>query len=193
MLKPIDIIKAMQVNPSGALDSPVYAIIPRSGPVSFYSQQRRAFNLVAALWESGRMQATSSVAVIGGGLAGATASAAARMLGCNNVTLFEANEAKFHQQHGNRTRYIHPRVVDWPRAGSNSPDTDLPFLNWTAGECASVIDEIEDQWNALHIHVESPITAQVVDFAEDRAYVTSPDRFIYKHFNIIIIAVGFGG
>jgi hypothetical protein len=191
MLKPIDIIKAMQVSRGDSRDVSVYAIVPKSGPVSFYSQQRRAFNLVAALREAGRMPHTSKVAVIGGGLAGATASAAARMLGCK-VTLFEANEARFHQQHGNHTRYIHPRVVDWPREGSHSPDTDLPFLNWTAGECTSVIEEIEDQWNALHIDLKPPAAVQVVDFAEDGAFVSSSNPFIYEKFDIVIIAVGFG-
>jgi hypothetical protein len=72
------------------------------------------------------------------------------MVGCS-VKLFETNQIPFHQQRGNHTRYIHPNIIDWPQSGSESRETRLPFLNWSADICTNVIDEIEDQWRALRI------------------------------------------
>jgi Alanine dehydrogenase/PNT, C-terminal domain len=190
MMTPMEIISAMQVSLPSCPNPPVYAIVPKNGPVSFYSQQKRAFNLISALRTEGRLPSGTKVGVIGAGLAGITASAAAHLLGCN-VTLFEANQAKFHQQHGNHSRYIHPNVIDWPLPGSESPVTDLPFLNWMAGECASVVEDIEDQWNALGIKLEAPANYRVDGFRNDAAYITST-RFYRKEFNVVIVAVGFG-
>ena len=110
MLTPADITKATQVSP----DAPVYVLVPRSGPVSFYSQQKRAYNLIASLRLVDKLPEGTTVGVVGAGLAGVTSAAAAHMLG-RHVTLFELNEAPFHQQHGNHTRYIHPNVVEWPQ------------------------------------------------------------------------------
>jgi hypothetical protein len=190
-MSPVDIIRAMQVAPADCPEAPVYAIVPKNGPVSFYSQQKRAFNLVSALWMENKLADGDEVGVIGAGLAGITAAAAARILGCK-VTVFEANEAPFHQQHGNHTRFIHPNVIDWPDDGSKSPETDLPYLNWTAGECASVIDEIEDQWEWLGIQYAKPAIYQVVDFQNDGAYITTTKPYLYNKYKVVIIAVGFG-
>jgi hypothetical protein len=126
-LTPSAILKATQIFPN----APVYGLVPKFGPVSFYSQQKRAYNLVSALRLAGRLPPGTTAAVVGAGLAGITASAAAHMLGCK-VTLFESNEAPFHQQHGNHTRFIHPNVIEWPRQSWMAGETELPFLNWSA-------------------------------------------------------------
>src|SRR6266404_9223859 len=72
----------------------VFAVIPASGLVTFHSQQRRAFNLLWSLKETDIIQEGSNIAVVGAGLAGICAAAAAQMLGCD-VTLFEAGVLPF--------------------------------------------------------------------------------------------------
>jgi hypothetical protein len=191
MLTSPETIRAMQIPGPGSFESSVYAIVPKSGPVSFYSQQKRAFNLISALHQAEKLQPGKTVAVVGAGLAGITASAAANMVGCN-VTLFEMNQVPFHQQHGNDTRYIHPNVIDWPRPGSSSPDTDLPFLNWTADFCESVVDEIEDQWRTLNVTLEPNRKVRVEQLESDGVYITATNPYYHEKFNIVIISVGFG-
>jgi NADPH-dependent 2,4-dienoyl-CoA reductase/sulfur reductase-like enzyme len=172
MLTPAAILEATQISPS----APVYALVPKFGPVSFYSQQKRAYNLVSALRLAGKLPSGTTVAVVGAGLAGITASAAAHMLGCK-VTLFESNEARFHQQHGNHTRFIHPNVIEWPRQSWMAAETQLPFLNWAAGECAGIIDDIEEQWQALGVELKTRLPVQVRDLVKDGACVTASHPF----------------
>jgi hypothetical protein len=191
MLTPEEILASMRVPLSAIQSSPVYAIVPKTGPVSFHSQQRRAFNLVTALHTKGAIGPNKTIGVIGAGLAGITASAAAHILGAN-VTVFEQNEDIFHQQKGNHTRYIHPNVIDWPRSNSISYDTDLPYLNWTAADCTAVIEQIEHQWRSLKINLKLRSRVRVVDATANSAYISCPAPFYYNEFDVVLVAVGFG-
>src|ERR1700729_4246882 len=56
--------------------------------VTFSDQQTRAFNLIWALFERGRLKPLDRVVVVGAGLAGLTAAAAALSKSCR-VTLVE--------------------------------------------------------------------------------------------------------
>ena len=191
MLSPDKIVEVLRVPTEHGHASPVFALVPRAGPVSFYSQQKRAFNLVAALHHEKLIQPAKTVAVIGAGLAGITVSAAAHMLGCM-VTVFETNQIPFHQQRGNHTRYIHPNVIDWPQAGSELLETQLPFLNWKADDCTRVIDEIEDQWQALDIVTHYKRQVHIAEMEVDGAYVVASQPYHRKKFDVVVITVGFG-
>ncbi|MCK1574135.1 NAD(P)-binding protein [Bradyrhizobium sp. 174] len=187
MLTPAEIVKATQV----ISDVPVHVLVPRLGPVSFYSQQKRAYNLVSALRLEDKLPPGTTVGVVGAGLAGVTAAAAAHMLRCD-VTLFESNEARFHQQHGNHTRYIHPNVVEWPRRRWDESETDMPFLNWSAGDCAMVIEDIEDQWKAFPIEFKKSHFVRVSKFRRNSASITGSSPFYHREFKIVLITAGFG-
>src|SRR4051794_5604988 len=63
--------------------------------VTVYSQQVRALNLIYALFAEARIATGDAIAVIGGGVAGLTASAAAAQRGCR-VTLFEQQAELLH-------------------------------------------------------------------------------------------------
>src|SRR3954471_15203875 len=66
-----------------------FFIGPFAKRVSFASQQYRAIDLVEALQRRGKLTSDSSVAVVGAGLAGLTATAALRGLRCKKVHLYE--------------------------------------------------------------------------------------------------------
>ena len=61
--------------------SDVYLLGCFASNVTFHSQQRRAFNLIWALFEEGRLSSGKKTAVVGGGLAGRDL-----VKGCVNVS-----------------------------------------------------------------------------------------------------------
>jgi hypothetical protein len=190
-LKPIDIAEYMRIPGYKR----VYGILPGldGDPVSFHSQQRRAFNLAWSLAQIEVLRPGTKVSVIGGGLAGVTMAAAARMLRCD-VTLLEAGYYPFHQQRGNHTRYIHPNLIDWPEERADLAFTELPFLNWNANLCYMVVREIEVQWKCLassvnfqrsKIVTEVKENDQVASVIVERPYGKWPS-------DVVIVCVGLG-
>lgn len=173
--------------------------------VSFYSQQLRAFNLVWALFETGRLKAGERLAVVGGGLAGLTAAAAAASKGCM-VTLFERNEDLLHVQRTNGSRYIHPHVNRWPATSVKDTTTDLPFLNWYASRTSDVCAQIEEEWRSFDAGLtknDEDVTVRrrhdVTDVQEVHdGYIVvwqngaGGEAFSDGVFRRVILAVGFG-
>src|SRR4051794_29913623 len=78
----------------------VYVLGSFARLVTFSSQQCRAFNLIWALFETKKLSPGSSVAVIGGGLAGLTVAAAAALKRCD-VTIIEKASQLLPLQRGN--------------------------------------------------------------------------------------------
>lgn len=170
----------------------VYAIVPAGGPVTFHAQQRRAFNLLWSLAETKEIAIGGSVGIVGAGLAGMTAAAAAGMLGCK-VTLFEGGALPFHQQRGNSTRYIHPNILDWPRKQASSKHTKLPYLNWTADYCDTVIREVEAQWKTVpNVKLKSTHIVSRIAPKPRGARVTVSAPFDQFDFDCVIACIGFG-
>lgn len=160
--------------------------------VTFFRQQCRAFNLIWALFSTGRLQAGNSVAVIGGGLAGMTTAAAAMSKGCK-VTLFEKTGQLMGLQRDNRTRYIHSGLNDWPEVSLDETiATDLPFLNWYASDSAIVFREVLHEWESFGI--EPLLNHEVTDIVrrESGFLVTWNPNFGQENFDRVVLAVGFG-
>src|SRR5262245_7141647 len=105
----------------------LYAIGLAENGITLYKQQVRALNLVYTLKVTGRLKGT--LAVIGGGAAGATAALGAASLGCE-VTLFEQRPTLFHLQQGCDIRWLHPHIYEWPAPETDSPYAGLPLLDW---------------------------------------------------------------
>ena len=183
----------------------VYLIGGFASRVTFYAQQHRAFNLIWALFEEGMLKTGREVGIVGAGLSGMTAAVAAAQKGCK-VTLLEKAYHLMNIQRGNSTRFIHPRIYDWPSSDDDikveSPDTDLPYLNWVADTTAGIVEELEAQWEEVGRKIEflreyevttirqfegkPTILANSLNFTEE-----SPG-FLQKKFDCVILALGFG-
>src|SRR5216683_6628284 len=171
-----------------------YALVPATGaPVTFYAQQKRALNLIWALHRVQGLESHSTVAVVGAGLSGITAATGAAALGCK-VALFDKAATPFHDQQGNHTRYISPKISDWPDAASLDLHTDLPFLNWTANICSKVITEIKSQWEGMGLQIQPFFERDVTDILlqSGKPYVKVEFPFVFEEYNFIILCTGFG-
>ncbi len=161
--------------------------------VTFHTQQNRAFNLIWALFDQKIIAKGSKICIIGGGLAGMTAAAAAKLKECH-VTLYESEDLLMSLQRGNSTRFIHPNIYDWPKTGSEINKTNLPCLNWSAGKADEVIEQIEQEWDLLKegITVETARTVnKIFDFG-GKPRISINDPFTIEKFDCLILALGFG-
>jgi hypothetical protein len=175
--------------------------------VTILKQQIRALNLVFALAETKRIrneldetavkEPARDIAVIGGGVAGMTAAAAAAKLG-NNVWHFEQRPELCHLQAGCDTRAVAPHIYDWPKAGSESPYAGLPLLNWQAGTAAefaryvikgheAIEKEAGDRFR-LHLGATTFVSGMTVKWDNS----LGGERGGSREFQLIIIATGFG-
>jgi hypothetical protein len=141
----------------------VYFLGPYAERASFASQQRRALNLVWALQQSEPISG-KRIAIIGAGLAGITAAAAA-VAGGAAVWQFERQDYICSLQRKTYKRFIHPTINFWPDEPLK-PTTDWPFLNWFAAPpCHDVIAEVETQWKRYFAPSVDPVMTEVTKIA----------------------------
>ncbi|WNG62044.1 hypothetical protein F0U59_50600 [Archangium gephyra] len=163
--------------------------------VTVFSQQVRALNLLSALRETGKLPSGSSVAVIGGSVAGLTAAAAAARLGCT-VTLLEKHETLLPILRGNKTRWLHPHIYDWPREGAEDDEAELPLLGWRAAPAGDVVRQLEGAWQALpeQARISTHLNVRSVELGQGRPrhVIWNAPGFNSKHFDVVILAIGFG-
>jgi len=169
----------------------VFFVGKGAGRVTFVAQQRRAINLTWALAEQGVFKLGAHVAVIGGGLAGMTAAVAAKIHGCK-VTLLEAELTLMHLQRGNTTRYVHPNVYDWPEEISKEPVSNLPFLNWSEGDCRSVSLAVLSQWDQVKGGICERLGTRVTVKLDASSRPVIHDNSSAEYFDAIILCSGFG-
>ena len=121
----------------------LYLIGSMEKGVTLYNQQVRAHNLVWALWElqQNAKLRVGRVAVVGGGVSGLAVAACiiSRFDKAVSVTLFEERWDICPLQQGSDTRWIHPKIYDWPAVGSRGTDAQLPVLNWSQGRASDVV------------------------------------------------------
>jgi ABC-type uncharacterized transport system substrate-binding protein len=163
--------------------------------VTFADQQRRALNLIWAATSSGRLKRDDRLAIIGGGLAGVTAAVAARAVGVKHVILIEKYTQLLPLPRGNKTRYIHPNIYDWPQPGWFKEQTELPFLNWKAGDGDDVVRQIDSDWRKLATGVRVLTGYEVTELREDagKVWVKAKGKDEYEQsFEFVVVAAGFG-
>ena len=134
-------LSAQEVEETFRLVPGVYLIGSMERGVTIYSQQVRAHNLAWALYELHRRheRKLGRVAIVGGGIAGLTMAACMLCLDDTaNITLFERSWDLCPFQQGADTRWVHPKIYDWPFAGSRAPSASLPVLDWTEGRASDV-------------------------------------------------------
>ncbi|ATB28598.1 FAD-dependent oxidoreductase [Melittangium boletus] len=192
-IRPEDVLAHMQVRD----EKGVFVVGCFEKRVTLLSQQVRSLNLVYALHKCERLWPGSKVAVIGGGVAGMTAAAAAARIGCE-VTLLEKQAALLNVLRGNTTRYVHPHVYDWPLPGSERTNADLPLLSWEAASAKNVVLQLEKAWNDLPERSRIKVffnvkSIDILDAHEGRRHLTwtTPSQED-ESFDAILLTVGFG-
>jgi hypothetical protein len=186
------VVERMQVR-----DLPrAYVLGCRAPRVTVLSQQFRAFNLIWALFEEGRLRSGDRVGVVGGGIGGLTAAAAAMIKGCS-VVLAEERQQLMHLQRRNTTRLLHPNIYEWPSPGSEENSTRFPCMNWTADLAGVVVARLDDEWEALakehrpEVHTGMRITTVRPDGA-GQLVIRKEDEWMSDPCDVVVLAVGFG-
>ena len=175
--------------------------------VTIYSQQVRALNLVDSIFHQegeGLVPERTRILIVGAGVAGLTAAAAAARRGAEVVLLEKEPDVLTIQRH-NTQRYLHPHIVDWPNAGWDNDDADLPVLSWTANTTKVVFDHMRGAWNSLLDELDPLITPRFdVNLTElllsvesqrvQHHLVSWEDGLVggSSQFDAVILAVGFG-
>lgn len=129
--------------------------------VTVHSQQVRALNFAWSAIESGFIKSAtepaltskkkkSKVAIVGGGFAGLTVAAGLLMKGADvSITIFEQRDTLLPLQQGSDSRWLHPRIYDWPGEGTEASAAWLPVLNWTAARASDVVVQILAGWKKI--------------------------------------------
>jgi hypothetical protein len=175
----------------------VYVLGCRAQRVTVLSQQFRAFNLVWALFKEGLLRPGNRVGVVGGGIGGLTAAAAAMIKGCS-VVVTEQRQQLMHLQRRNTTRLLHPNIYEWPSAGSEDSSTRFPCMNWMADLAGEVVSRLDSEWEYLakefsaEVHTEMCITAIEPDGSDGRLVLCKGDEWMSDPCDAVIVAIGFG-
>ncbi len=172
----------------------IYVVGSFSRGVSFLTQQLRSLNLVWALFELGKLSGKSTLAVIGGGLAGLSAAAAAKSKGCN-VILYESSDVLMRLQANSKLRYVHPQIHRWPDVAAFKNETELPVLNWRADNAHNVRLRILRQWNrsSKGIDVRTDHEVSTISVERSQPVVTyAKPRFGRDTVDCAVVTVGFG-
>lgn len=130
-------------------DESIYAIGLADNLVTIRSQQLRAICLAELLNTKTPILERKNVAIIGGGIAGLTLSARLLQLGWVDIRIFERLTDLLAVQNGCDTRWIHPRIIDWPHPESRINESNLPILNWTTNTASNVSYQIEADWQNI--------------------------------------------
>ncbi|MHA6622499.1 FAD-binding protein [Pseudonocardia sp. DLS-67] len=136
---------------------PIQVIGHGARQLTIAAQQVRALTLVWELNASTPL-AEKTVVIVGGGIAGVTAAAAARLHGAT-VVILEEGPALLHLQRGCTNRYLHPHIYDWPiDSRARQASAGLPILNWSVDTADGVADKILADYLRIDRHSPGPPT-----------------------------------
>lgn len=198
-----------------SLNDGIFLIGSLDSGVTIFNQQIRALNLIWALDSADRLSSASAIAVVGGGIAGLTAAMALRKIFSlaphstdRTITLFERRSVLCPLQRGCGTRWVHPHIYDWPEPGSTNPSAGLPIMNWRAGRASDMATTIIAEWEKrepdepkveewrnlryIKIHHATKEVEWVGEQFDDHC-TSSQVSGAKQKFDIIILAIGFGG
>jgi hypothetical protein len=182
----------------------VFVIGHGASQVAVYSQQVRALNLIWALNQENPLN-DKDIVVVGGGIAGVTATAAALLYGAN-VTLLERGEELLHLQRGCHTRYLHPHIFQWPDPIARRAGAGLPILDWSVGTASEVANRILADFHRIRLlapeRYNEQTSARDMGIVGDGEYISWRGRevkfgekqkqMVVVRPRAIILALGFG-
>ena len=217
----LEVLKNYQITDA----PPLYLLGSFDDSVTVRSQQIRALNLACGLIESSmvpaRTEATKRLAIVGTGFAGLTLAAALlKKQTALEITLFEERDTLLPLQQGSDSRWLHPRIYDWPADQSEASAAMLPVLNWTAARASDVVVQVLGEWhrlveeaalkphalrlfcNTLHLQIDrcpdDPKRAQLEWVGDPREPSTGHSDLNdaatgeSDRFDAVVLAVGFG-
>ncbi|WP_428412766.1 ABC-three component system protein [Pararhizobium sp.] len=163
--------------------------------ITFYSQQVRALELVRAMHESGKVDTSESIAVVGAGAAGVTCALALALLDCR-VTLFDPADEVLQLQ-SDSPRLLHPHIYEWPSLGSLERDAALPFLNWELETGGAVAAKLVQEFHGHRARLQQKLfwkerhrlTSLAPEGSEWRLNFDNGSSYVVKQ---VILAMGFG-
>jgi hypothetical protein len=171
----------------------LFCLGPFSRRVNFSAQQNRALNLVWALHEEKEFASGDRIAVIGAGVAGLTAAAAFIGHGCK-VDVYETGATPLARQRATEHRLVHPTISQWPYEPL-SITTQLPFLEWYAGKCSDITDNLLGQFNIIKGSSSLLPGKEVIDIlqiATDLLQIVVKSLEPRPTYKLVLIAIGFG-
>jgi thioredoxin reductase len=174
----------------------IFVLGCRARRVTVLSQQYRAFNLIWALMQLGRLQEGDRIGVIGGGIGGLTAAAAAMLKGCE-VIVAEQRPDLMHLQRQSETRFLHPFMYEWPNEVAEQQSTKFPCMNWEADTAGRVVTALDREWNGIAgqypttIRKQTKITSLPRDIPTG-GIILQGETFRSEPCKLVILAVGFG-
>jgi len=203
---------------------PIFLVGTFDSGITVLSQQVRALNLAWALVEAGVIEChpwagkqAARIAVIGAGFAGLTFVAGLLAKDAKaDITLFEERDTLLPLQLGSDSRWLHPRIYDWPGDRSESNAAMLPVLNWTAARASDVTVQILTEWkrlatgrtnlslycNAGHVQLqevpEDPAKLRMEWIGEERdsgdGTMSSQRKAVGRSqlFDLVILGIGYG-
>ena len=146
----------------------IFVLNPSYRRANFYSQQLRTLSLIRQIFERGKLvpgkPGHTEFTIVGGGISGLTAAAAA-LTGGVNVTLIEKNDYLSSYTEAVH-RELHPNLAAWPFQPLRAI-TDLPFLNWACSPAPKVVTQILRQWTEFFEPHVNPLRDTVTDLNED--------------------------
>lgn len=207
-IRPSDILLHTQVPDNPGL----YVLGVFDTRVTVYSQQVRALNLVYSLAQSQLIKRRTKVFIIGAGVAGLTAAAAADCCGAQ-VTIVEQLSAPLALFGQGSRRWLHPHIYEWPLEDPDlphplQPDAGLPLLNWEADTVEYVRKRLLEQYAQFQKRLSIDLRGHVsnvkllkgsdhpfsISWSEpvDKTYPAGYRRTLTRQCDIVILAVGFG-
>lgn len=170
---------------------------------TIHKQQKRALNLFYALRTTGKIKENTTIAIIGGGIAGLTfASVALRSK--TYVKIYETMPSFLPYQKDSKDREIHPNAYDYPIEGSLELRTKLPVLNWGCGPVDKFWNDITSQFQNYQDNMENLFGVKYftsylncgkieIEPLRGKYHVkTELDKNQDGFYDIIIYAVGYG-
>ncbi|MDB5527342.1 MAG: hypothetical protein JWR51_445 [Devosia sp.] len=203
-----DFLEAARINHPKA-GGKVFTVGPYGHRVGFAFQQARAFMLAAAFADEfdnmnpSLTRASAPLAVLGGGVAGITMTAALHSLGFTNLTLFERKANVLMDQAYASHRIVHPAYNTWPLTHEFASTTRFPFLNWFAGPCDKVVKALRAEWESEWLGRLQTNTVRSGTIVKKVVRETSGDRIEVHYtqhprhpkretFDYVFVTLGFG-